>query len=126
MAIVRELKQAGAQSATFWVDTDGASVALRYVDWLTLPQGKLRDFLTGTYVDGAGVHDLTAMMQAFAAAGGSAVGTAAGGSGGVYLDITTSDSPEFGPVGTPQAWVLNPPSPHGVVVRLMTSYSASE
>lgn len=126
MSVTRELRQAGAQSATFLVISSGGDQFLRREDWLKLPKGKLRNFLLSAFVTPGGAPDAPAMMRALASIGGDAALTAGGATPYGWFDVWGGPAnDEYGPVGTP-ILLVGYTSPAGTLVRLTTAYSASE
>lgn len=121
-----ELRQFGAQSATFLVTDGGAT--LRAAQWAELPAGKLKTLFSRVYTTGSG-ESLAVDNNAFAAAcadAGFSVSSfrpATNDTNGVVVAL--NDSEEDGAIGEVEV-VAAAGELGGNVIRLVTSYSASE
>lgn len=122
--------QVGAQSATYKVVATDPETKTRLdeVEWAALPSGKLKDVLTQAYLKEDGSIDPDAFLTAFGTAGGFVIST-------LYYDTTTaltywllSDNlPGEPPTKGVPYLVVNPTGlDRPVIVRIVTSYSASE
>jgi len=136
MGVVR--KQAGAQSASFFVTSDPGDEGpitnfnIKYSTWAHLPTGKLKDLLTAAYLTEAGDLDPSAFIEALATNGAFQV-TSAYNTQEVedsLWDLAAAPSlPSDPPKGTP---ILNvtangaAEAGYFTSVRVSCSYSASE
>lgn len=119
-----ELRQFGAQSATFLV-TDGAAT-LRAAQWAELPSGKLKDLFSRVYTTGSpAAADDAAFAAACADAGFSASGFSPSVAGNEGFTVSLNSTGVGGEIGEVEVSVSGSET-GGRLVRLITSYSASE
>lgn len=120
------MPQSGAQSATFYVaNALENSETLTTTEWEALPKGKLKDLLNTTYLTEAGDIDPAAFVQAFATAGAFLTGNSYGTTNTENGTWTLSPGGEGEPAkGSPKLEVDW--NQFGTVIRIVTSYSASE
>lgn len=116
--------RAGAQSATWLVDTD--ATFLGSAEWALLKPGKLKDLLNRTYLTPEGQRDYVGFLRAYAAAGTTTSTAILNLSPGVYGDWSLMDAghPTV-PHGTP-IFLTAISGAYPTVVNIATCYSASE